>query len=491
MRVARTVSVLALLGLAGCSLAPRLELPVVSPAPSYKGAADWNLASPADHGPRGEWWTAFDDPVLDDLMRRLDRASPTVAAAVARFEQAQAASEAAAGARSPVGSASASLTRRRASAAGDDSGGDESGVAVLGGLLRYELDLWGRLRNEAAARDAESAASAADLANTRLSLQAALADTYLRLRGLDAEAALIDEAVCAYERAHQLTVTRQESGAASGLETGRSEVQLTRARALRHSLQRRRAQLENQVATLVGETPTTFTLPLNRTLPTTPEAPPSLPSELLERRPDVAAAARRVAAANARIGVARAAYFPSLSIETSVGVQSVSRHLASSPASVWALGPLAVVAPLVDGGRRQAQLRQSRGLHAEASAKYRETALTAFREVEDALAARQRLSEEADELQLAAAAATRTQALALSAYRDGASDYLEVVTAQTAALEAQRAELATLTARLQSFVALVRALGGGTGSGGRSLLGAPDDPEAGCPPLQAGCQPAT
>lgn len=463
MRVPRTLSVLVLLGLAGCSLAPRLELPVVSAAPNYKGAADWTLASPADDRPRGEWWTAFDDPVLDELMRRLDRASPTVAAAVARFKQAQAASEAAAAARRPVGSASASLTRRRAWAAGgDDAGRDEADAAVLGGLLRYELDLWGRLRNEAAARDAESAASAADLANTRLSLQAALADTYLRLRGMDAEAALIDEAVGAYERAHELTVTRQESGVASGLETGRSEVQLTRARALRHGLQRRRAQLENQIAILVGETPTTFTLPVSRTLPTTPEAPPSLPSELLERRPDVAAAARRVAAANARIGVARAALFPSLSIETSLGVQSVSGHLASSPASVWALGPLAVVAPLVDGGRRSAQLRQSQGVHAEASAEYRETVLAAFRDVEDALAARQRLSEEAVELQLAAAAATRTQALALSAYRDGASDYLEVVTAQTAALDAQRAELATSTARQQAFVALVRALGGGT-----------------------------
>ncbi|MDP1597910.1 efflux transporter outer membrane subunit, partial [Phenylobacterium sp.] len=439
MRVARILSVLALLGLSGCSLAPRLELPVVSAASNYKGAADWGLVSAADDGPRGEWWTAFDDPALDELMRRLDRASPTVAAAVARYEQAQAGSEVAAAARRPVGSASASLTRREGSAAGgDEAARDEADAAVLGGLLRYELDLWGRLRNEAAAQDAESDASAADLANTRLSLQAALADTYLRLRGLDAEAALIDEAVGAYERAHELTVTRQESGAASGLETGRSEVQLTRARALRHGLQRRRAQLENQVAILVGETPMAFTLPVNKALPTTPEAPRSIPSQLLERRPDVAAAARRVAAANARIGVARAAFFPSLSIETSVGVQSVSRHLASSPASVWALGPLAVVAPLMDGGRRSAQLRHSRAVHAEVSAKYRETALAAFREVEDALAARQRLSEEADELQLAAAAATRTQALALSAYRDGASDYLEVVTAQTAALEAQR-----------------------------------------------------
>lgn len=462
MRLVETVMAVSVLGLAGCSLAPRPALPPVAIAPDYKASAGWAVAAPVDAAPRGDWWAGFQDPVLDDLIARLDRASPTVAAALARFEQAQAAAGLANATRSPCASASAGLARREtAPTPGDNAVTRPADHAALGGLLAYELDLWGRLRNEAAAREAESAASAADLANTRLSLRASLADAYLRLRSLDREAELIEAAVAAYERAHALTVSRREAGAASGLETGRSEVQLTRARAVRQELQRRRAQLENQIAVLVGETPTTFTLRPVASLPGAPAVTPSVPSQLLERRPDVASAARRVAAANARIGVARAAFFPTVAIEASGGLQSVSGRLSAAPASVWALGPLTVIAPLVDGGRRKAQLRVSRALHAEASAKYRETALTALREVEDALAARQRLSAEAAELRLAATAAARTQALALNAYRDGATDYLEVVTAQTAALEAQRAELAVSTAELQAYVALVRALGGG------------------------------
>jgi multidrug efflux system outer membrane protein len=333
--------------------------------------------------------------------------------------------------------------------------------SVVGGSLSWEVDLWGRVRNIASAGRAEAEASAGDLASVRLSLQAALADAYFRLRGLDQQALLLEETVEAYSRAHDLTVTRHDGGIGSGIDVNRSQTLLSNARAQLADVRLQRAQTEHEIAALVGELASAFAIaPSVRPL-APPAVAPLVPAQLLERRPDVAAAERRMAAANARIGAARAAFFPTVSIDAAGGYQTAGGKLFDSPASYWALGPLAAVLPLFDGGRRKAAVDVARADHAGTAASYRETVLAAFREVEDALVAVRTLGDRWSDQRNAAAAADRTRLLALVRYRDGASDYLEVVTAQTASLDASRQVLSIETERMRAAIALIRATGGG------------------------------
>jgi multidrug efflux system outer membrane protein len=450
--------------LAGCSMAPDYGPPAIAAPAAYKEApAGWTAATPLDEAPRDIWWAMFRDPVLDELEGRIEGASPTLAAAVARYDAARAAAGEAAADLYPTVTASADVTRERTSARrpGATTAGRFTDTTA-GAALAYEIDLWGRVRNSVRAARAEADASGADLAAVRLSLQASLADAYFRLRGLDAEAALLHATVDAYARALELTEARHDGGAASGLDVNRAQTLLSDARAQISAVANRRAATEHEIAALVGTTPSALSIaPIGGSTSTPPPIPAEAPAALVQRRPDVAAAERRIAAANARVGVARAAFFPDLTLGLAGGFESSHGSLLDAPAGFWALGPLSAALDLFDGGRRKARVRISRAEYDEAAANYREAALTAFREVEDGLAASRLLAAQATDQNAAAAAAERTSDLALIRYREGAADYLEVVTAQTSALDAERAAIAVRTQRMQTAVALVRALGGG------------------------------
>ena len=461
MRTARaaTAAWLALLG--GCSMAPPYDPPITATPPAYKNAGNWAEATPRDTEPRGEWWRAYDDPVLDDLESRIEKASPTLGAALARHDKARAAITGARADLFPTVDADASFERDRASAGRPLASSSATyNDAIVGGSLSWEIDLWGRVRNSVKAAKADERASAADLASVRLALQADVADAYFGLRGLDAQTLLLQETVDAYSRAYQLTDKRHSGGIASGLDTNRAQTQLSSVRAQLSDLAIQRAMAEDAIAALVGEIASTFTLmPAPATIEP-PAVPNGAPSLLLQRRPDIAAAERRMAAANARIGVAKAAFFPTLSLGASGGYEAGGGNLLSAPNLFWALGPASALLNLFDAGKRHSVTRQARADFDEAAADYRSTVLTAFQEVEDNLAQRTHLVVEAKDQQDAANAAQRTRDLAFIRYRDGAADYLEVVTAQTAALDAQRTALDLHTRRLQASVDAVRVLGG-------------------------------
>lgn len=466
MRGKVAIAPLALALLAGCSMAPDYRPPQTAAPQAFKEVAGWAAAQPMDGAPRGNWWEAFDDPVLNDLVARAAQASPTLDSALARYNQARAAARIESADLFPQINAGADASRQRVSGNRFQGNGTAQtyNQYVVGGTLDYEVDLWGRIRNGAKAARADAQASGDDLASARLSLQTAVADAYARLRGLDAEAELLRQTVDAFGKAYDLTSRRHNGGIASGIDVNRARTVLDNARAQISAIANQRAATEHEIAALIGAVASNFAI-APRTQPLmSPTVPAGAPSELLQRRPDIAAAERRMFAANARIGVARAAFFPSLTLGLSGGYQTTHGQLFSTPNSFWGLGPASAVLNLFDGGRRRAQVRMSRAEYDELAADYRGTVLTAFREVEDALAANRHLGDQIAQQRSAATAAERTSQLALTRYRDGAADYLEVVTAQTDALDAQRALLSAETQRMRASVALVRALGGATTS---------------------------
>jgi NodT family efflux transporter outer membrane factor (OMF) lipoprotein len=455
-------ALLAVLG--GCSLAPAYEKPVVEIPENYKESGPWQPAAPADRTDRGDWWSGYHDATLDELEGQVDSANPDLAAAAARYTQARSYLDEARGGLYPQVGVGAYATKNRQSdnrplrsASQPDLYSDN----YVAGLFNYEFDLWGRVRNLVAAGEANTQASAADLASVRLRLHAELANAYISLRGLDALAKLFDDTVDAYGKALQLTQNRHAGGIASALDVAHAQTQLDTARAQRDDVLAQRALLEHAIATLVGTPTSKFALaPKVVELPI-PVAPTGLPSTLLERRPDVAAAERRTAAANAQIGVARTAFFPSITLTALGGYENTGdAGWLSAPNSVWSIGPRAFLT-LFDGGRRDAEVERARAVFEEAGQRYRSVALSAFQQVEDSLALLHLLGDEAVHEDAAVASAQRTLDLALDRYRNGAVNYLEVVEAQTAALQAQRTALAVRDRRLRASVALVRALGGG------------------------------
>jgi NodT family efflux transporter outer membrane factor (OMF) lipoprotein len=461
----RAIAATLALGLAGCSLAPAYAPPKLAVTPTaYQETGPWTPASPADAAPRGDWWAMFGDATLDQLESRIEHGNPDLAAALARYDQARALLSQARSALVPELDASASTTRNRQSEYKPLRVGGPNLYTedLVTGSVSYELDLWGRVRNTVAAGKAEAQASAADVASTRLSLEAQLADAYLNLRGLDAQAKLLTETVGDYSHALQLTEARHTGGVVSGLDVGQAQTQLETARAQLSDVGAQRALVQDAIASLVGEPASTFTLAPVDGLPQAPVIPVSAPSLLLQRRPDIAAAERRAAEANAQIGVARAAFFPSISLDATGGLETAGGgvNLLSAASSWWTLGPSAALT-LFDGGRRKAVVTQAHARFDEASADYRSTVLAAFQAVEDNLALCNRLAQEAREQDAAVQAARRTETLSVIRYRQGAVTYLDVVTAQTADLQAQRAALILAARRLQAGVDLVRALGGG------------------------------
>jgi outer membrane protein, multidrug efflux system len=449
-------------GLSGCNFAPHYDPPKTAVPAAYKESGDWSPSVPADSGPRGDWWLTFSDATLNDLIARLEKANPTLAASVARYDQAAAAAAQGNAALFPSVDARGSAVRQRL------SGERPLGTApytyhdyIVGLSASYELDLWGRVRNLVRSGEANRQASAADLASVRLSLEAQCSELYFQLRGLDAQITLLDDTVEAYGRALQLTDTRYQDGAASGLDVGRARTQLSTAKVQRTDLAATRATVEHALAALVGELPTGFSIPASQKNPSPSTVPTTAPSVLLQRRPDVAGAERRMAAANARIGIQRAAFFPAISLNASAGYETTAGDLLTAPTSFWAIGPATALLSVFDGGQRRAAVDAAKAAFDEAAANYRATVLTAFRDVEDQMVLVNQLAGEAKDQDDAVVAATRTADLALTRYNEGAASYLEVVTAQTAELDARRSALILNTRRLQASVDLIRAMGGG------------------------------
>ena len=460
---ARLGGVAAALTLAGCSLAPAYAPPPFTTPTAYKETGVWTPASPADATPRGDWWTVYDDQVLDGLEQRIESGNPDLAVALARYDEARADAAEARAALFPQIGVGADATANRQSenrplGIGGQNYYDDN---VLSASVSYELDLWGRVRNAVAAGKANAQASAADAASVRLSLEAQLADAYLSLRGADAQAQLLAETTAAYDKALKLTEALHTGGAVAGLDVSRAETQLQTAQAQQIDVAAQRALFEHEIASLVGEPASTFSVAPLAQLPKTPEIPVAAPSLLLQRRPDIAAAERRTAAANASIGVARAAFYPTISLGATGGLENAGNiDLLQAANSFWSVGPAAALT-IFDGGKRKAIVREARDQFNEASATYRSTVLAAFQQVEDNLALCNKLADEARVQTAAVVAAQHTENLALTQYRLGEVTYLDVVTAQTTDYQAEQTALTIATRRLQASVDLVRALGGG------------------------------
>jgi NodT family efflux transporter outer membrane factor (OMF) lipoprotein len=464
VRPAAVVLAAGLAAAAACAGAPKYVPPALEPPAAYKELGPWQDARPADEALRGAWWEVFADADLNALETQVTVSNQTLRAAQAQFLQARALVRGAKAAELPTVTAAASAT------AADQSENKplRSKTAetryndyILRGDVSYEFDLWGRVASTVAAARATAQASAADLEVVNLAVHAELALDYFQVRALDTERQILESSVAALERALELTRNRYKGGAASGVDVAQAETQLETTRAQAIDVQVRRAQFEHAIAALTGGPAPVFSLPPGTLAATVPDVPPGLPASVLERRPDVAAAERRVAAANAQIGVAKAAFFPAVTLTGSAGLESGTigdwLKLASN---FWAVAPAAAIT-VFDGGRRRAVNEQAAAAYQRADALYRDAVLTAFKEVEDNLAALRILALEARTQDAAVAAARRLLTLATNRYQGGVTTYLEVVVAQNATLNAERTALAIRSRRLAATILLIKALGGG------------------------------
>jgi NodT family efflux transporter outer membrane factor (OMF) lipoprotein len=452
---------------AGCSFAPPYHVPESTPVPSqYEGLEDWKPAVPMDELPRGNWWQVFRDTSLDELETKAAAANQNLQAAYARLQQARAETRIARADLFPSLTASASAERARISPnspsylAGHPTEGTDFNV---GADFSYEFDFWGRVRNEVAAARASQQASADDLASLTLSIQAEVATDYFNLRSEDTQQLLVDHAVEDYRQAMQLTQNLYDAGAVPLGDLAQAQAQLENAMTQSADIHLLRSQAVHAIAVLVGENPSAFAIPANSLAPelTPPGVDTNLPSALLERRPDVAEAERRVASANAQIGVARAAYFPQFSLDATAGFNSTqSSNWLSAPSRFWSIGPQ-LTAPIFEGGRLVAQTALTKAQYLEQVAQYRNTVLTAYQDVEDSLAALRQLEQEAQTVASAVAAADVAMQQAMYRYRAGAATFLEVSSAETIALQAQLSAANIQVRRFNATVMLVKALGGG------------------------------
>jgi NodT family efflux transporter outer membrane factor (OMF) lipoprotein len=450
--------------LGACSLAPPLKTPDIPTGDAYKEIGPWTPAQPADRLPRDSWWTLYDNAELNELETRLIAGNPTLAAALANYGQAKALSDQARAGLFPTLSVDPTLQRERHSANAPFYGHTQPyyyNDNTVGGSISYELDLWGQIRNEVAAGEANAAASAADLENARLSLIAQLAQDYVQLRSLDRDSDILDQTVQAYSRALTLTEQRHNAGIAPGLDVSQAQTQLDAAQSQAAQTLAQRALMEHAIAALLGVSASTFSIKPQIVDIALPQIPSGVPATLLERRPDIAAAQRRMIAANANIGVARAAYFPTITLGAQAGFQSTGySNLLSAPSSFWAIGPNALLS-VFDGGLRRAQVHQARAEFDASAANYRSTVVGAFQQVEDDLATLNHYHDATVEEKAAVDAAQHTLDFALALYKQGATDYLTVVTSQTALLQTQLQALTLDTLQLSTSVDLIRALGGG------------------------------
>ena len=443
----------------GCAVGPEYARPTTPEVSTYKKAGDWVTAAPADALERGPWWQLFNDPVLNDLVARVEVSNQNVAAATAAYAQAR-----------------SLVAEQRAGLFPSVTLGGGANRAQNGGATRnnfqaslgasWEPDVWGRLQNIANGAAATAAASAADLATARLSAQGELAINYLSLRQQDAQKALLASTLAGYTRALEITQNRYTAGIVAKTDVLQAQTQLANAKADEAGLQRTRAQLEHAIAVLVGLAPGNFTLAaVPDWKPIVPDVPVGVPSTLLQRRPDIAAAERRMANANAQIGVAQAAYYPSFSLSASGG-SAASRvvDLFTAPASLWSFG-LSAALVLFKGGALDARADGARAAYDQTVARYRQVVLSAFQNVEDQLASSRVLQTQQGLRAQASSAADQVEQQVLNRYRSGQVSYSDVITAQTTALSARRALVQSTADRQTTAVALIQSLGGGWQSG--------------------------
>lgn len=467
----RVVLALAALSLCACVVGPKYTKPPVPVAPAdqgqlpseYKESTGWKQAAPADGKIQANWWQVFGFPELDDLEQQVDVSNQTVKTAEARFRQARALIAVNRANLYPTISVASSISSNRASSnrASGSSVKGEYGDFTLPVDLSYEIDAWGRIRRSIAAAREETQATAADLETIRLSIHAEVAFDYFELRSLDAQRQLLDQTLVAYQKALDLTQNRFDGGLSSGSEVAQARTQLETTRAQDIDVGVARAQFEHAIAELVGRTPERFSLTVAPLKTSPPVIPTGVPSELLERRPDIAAAERRMAEANEQIGIARAAFFPTLLLSATGGFEGSSIvNWLNWPSRFWAIGPVALQT-LFDAGRRRAISGGALAAYDATVSTYRETALTAFQQVEDNLSTLRILAQETEVQHVAVQAAERSLELSMNRYRGGLVTYLEVVTAQSTALTNERTEVDLLRRRMDASVLLIKALGGG------------------------------
>ena len=448
------------LSLGACAVGPDYQRPAqdLGAAYAHAPAGQWQPAQPGDTALASDWWRMFGDAGLDDLMARMPAGNLDVALAEAQYRQAQAALGSARAGLFPSVDVSSSATR---SGQGLSGANNPSNNFSLSGSVSWEVDLWGRVRRSVEAARAGAQASAADLAAMRLSLQSTLAQTYVGVRASQLQDALLARTLDEYERALRMTRNRYEAGVASSADVAAASAQLDQTRVQRIRLGWQREQQVHALAILLGQVPAGFRMPAGDGLPSVPAVPVGVPSALLQQRPDVAAVERRAAQANAQIGVARAAWFPELTLDAQGGYRA--GEFASwimAPARFWTLGP-SLALSLFDGGARSAAVESARAAYDAQAAQYRKTVLDALREVEDALVQSQALVREQEAQERALAASRETLRQVTNQYQAGLVDYLSVVQAQTSALSAEQNVLSLQSQRLTAAVQLAAALGGG------------------------------
>jgi len=464
-RSALSLFCFAIILMEGCSVGPKYSKPIAETPPAYKEMGNWKPAAPNDAALKGNWWEIFQDPQLNALEEKLTVSNQTLREAQDQFLEARAELRISRSAQYPLVTVGSSITQQRESlnrALARSTGPvNYADFLVSGGDFSYEADVWGRVRHIVESSRAQAQASAADLESVRLSLHAELALDYFELRGLDAQKQLFDSNVDAFQKALDLTLNRFSGGLASREDVELAATQLEQTRAQDIDLTSARDQFEHAIAVLIGQPASTFTLAAAPMPAIPPPTPPGLPSELLERRPDIAAAERQVASANAQIGVARAAYFPLITLGLTGGFESGAfTSWLSGPSAIWSLGGSALQT-VFDAGRRRAISDQAKAAYDGTLANYQQTVLTSFQQVEDSLSDLRVLEDEAKTQDAAVAAANRSLEQSTNRYKGGLDTYLTVITAQTAVLTNERTAVGLLTRRMTSSVLLIKALGGG------------------------------
>lgn len=462
------ISATSLLG--GCLVGPDYKRPEATRIPpAYAGATNgWKVSEPRAHIPKGSWWEMFQDPELNRLETEAAAANQQLKAAFARLEQARAITDVTRAGLFPHIVLSGTATRQRDSA---NQPSTLTGAAIGHGstfndftvpfITSYELDFWGRVRRSVESARAQQQASADDLAAIRLIIEAEVAADYLTLRSLDAELAIVKASVEVFRKSLELTRNRRATGIVSDLDVAQAESVFRTARAQIPAIALQRVRFQHAIAALIGQPASSFDVPERALQGVPPVIPPDLPSELLERRPDVASVERNMAAANANIGVAKAAFFPTIRLNGLAGFESVGVDtLFDWQSRIWSIGP-SLTLPIFQGGELRARLRFAKAAYNETVANYRQTVLTAFAEVEDNLSAQNLLASQYDEESNALLAANRQLEIANERYRDGLVTYLEVATAQNNSLSLERTTVQLRGQQLVTAVTLVKALGGG------------------------------
>ncbi len=440
---------------AACAVGPNYHRPKLDAAPNYKEAGDWKPSEPNDVLTRGPWWEIYKDGALNQLEVRIDISNENVKAAAAAFDQARAlVAQARAGFWPTIG---VSAARQR----GSMDGGPTQTTDSAGISGNWALDIWGQIRRSTESNRASAQSSAAALAAARLSAQAELATDYFELRAQDQLQKLLDDTVVAEQLSLKLTESRYRFGVAARADVVSAEAQLLQSQAQQVNARIQRAILEHAIAVLIGQQPASFSLSASAMRTDVPTVPAGIPSTMLERRPDVAEAERKVAAANAQIGVAKAAFFPSLTLSGSDDYTSHTwSRLFSLPNRIWSLGPQ-LAETLIDGGLRGAQVAEARAAYDASVDNYRQTVLAGFEQVEDNIVTLRVLEQQAVIEEAAVAAAREAERLTLNQYKAGTVPYSSVITAQTTRLSAEETALSVLSSRLQASVALIEAVGGG------------------------------